>query len=304
MARGIIRPRLSASVKKYHVQSASNRVEVWSTVRLPFEPKEWVLDLRRELREAVVRLNSESGEVLHGIYSSDRRDHCDIENVVLYNVGPSFFAASSRYGLSIERSFRAVHCVELGEARPQHYVRYSMRPPRMFESWLTRQTLAEFSFCFERLADVGDCTKVWHLAKRGEIRAFRGWDGSPLVLRLHVASPPKMRVRVANIIKPVVDGLISAFHMHDGKDLEELAWRVGTRLGIGAKEASDLLTDPERAVLGSRTLLFKRGDGIQWNPADDSIVALECLFEPQETATHLQMTGALMVAKEVGKRSP
>jgi hypothetical protein len=64
-------------------------VEVWSSRRLPFQPKGSSLDLRSHLRESLRQraTNVGDGYSLDASYSSAHTSLVDVENVLLYNVG-------------------------------------------------------------------------------------------------------------------------------------------------------------------------------------------------------------------------
>ena len=77
-------------------------VELWSSVRVPFEPRAWVREMRDDLREAVRRLVARPGRLLHATYSSLEDDFVDTENVLIYNVGPAHLGSAARYGLRFD----------------------------------------------------------------------------------------------------------------------------------------------------------------------------------------------------------
>lgn len=91
----------------YFVQTSAQRngVDVWSIQRLSFEPKEWLLNLRDDIRTAVGSLKSGPNDVLHAIYGSYSNDFCDIENILLYNVGMGHFSRLAERGIRFERYF-------------------------------------------------------------------------------------------------------------------------------------------------------------------------------------------------------
>jgi hypothetical protein len=91
----------------YVISSSSSLVEAWSAKRLPFEPKGWLRELKTEIGEAVRKLEVTDGELLHAVYASDARDPCDVENVLLYNVGVGCFRGAGHNGIRIERAFKA-----------------------------------------------------------------------------------------------------------------------------------------------------------------------------------------------------
>ena len=83
-------------------------VELWSTRRLQFEPKGWMYDMRGTLRSAIMRLQPRDNTTMHAVYSSLCQDVCDLENILLYNVGTGVFKSICDSGFLIERSFKEV----------------------------------------------------------------------------------------------------------------------------------------------------------------------------------------------------
>ena len=71
------------------VHGSDAGVERWSSQRLPFEPKGWMLEYRSALREALGRLDPARGPVLIASFASTDRKPCDVENLLLYNLGLS-----------------------------------------------------------------------------------------------------------------------------------------------------------------------------------------------------------------------
>lgn len=79
-----------------------NSVELWSAVRLPFEPKGWLLEMRNSLKLAIRDIRGNS-TILNAIYSSNKREFVDVENVLIYNVGTAAFRHLCDKGLRFER---------------------------------------------------------------------------------------------------------------------------------------------------------------------------------------------------------
>ncbi len=76
-------------------------------------------------------------------------------------------------------------------------------------------------------------------------------------------------------MRPALDGVISAFHGHDGSELDELSQRLGRALGADPASVARSLMNDSEAVLGKRRLLWPRATGVQWNPGDDRSLAAE-----------------------------
>ena len=110
--------------------------------------------------------------------------------------------------------------------------------------------------------------------------------------------PADLRVNLAAITKPLVDGVIAAFHAHDDPaSLDLVASRVAAELGASVDEIRALLLEDRTAILGARRLLWPWRDGVQWNPADDRCLAFRIRRVAKATTTHsdgLRLKGSLV----------
>ncbi len=111
------------------VRGSDAGVEGWSSQRLPFEPKGWMLEYRTALREELRRLDSATRPVLVASFTSPDRRPCDVENVLLYNVGLSPFAHLSCEEVVLTRSFNPPVAPPDGDAGTLVYHhRYQLAP--------------------------------------------------------------------------------------------------------------------------------------------------------------------------------
>lgn len=280
------------------------RCEAWSTRRLPFEPKGWLLQFRSELRAALKQLRSSPGTVLSGIYGSPVSEFCDVENVLLYNVGASSFVAAASGGLRLERSFACPTPPVRLEGEALHYVSYALSPASAgFSAWSEGSVLAKwFEVPMPSLAETTKPSAVWYALRRAEIDTYAPLaPGRPYGLRLLLELPSGTPAAPAGLVKPLLDGVISALHRHDGSALAELSRRVATQLHASAEQVAAMLVDESNVILGSRRLLWARAAGVQWNPADDLCLATELLARPGD---RLALSGRLveLESAEFGSR--
>jgi hypothetical protein len=258
----------------YEVRLEGNRlVEGWAQQRLPFDPKDgWKKDFRNELSAAIRGLVAGPNEGLHAIYTNPTTERVDIENALVYNVGTAVFRNSAHTELKFERSFNAP---TPPRGHLEHYYRYEILPlSEPLSAWRRGSSIVDWS---SRLASLSFDTKaaiVWWATKHGEIethveRPQAGWFG----LQLEVEAPERAR-NLADFVKPLTDGAIAALQSHaPGPDVAELAERVARTLGVDPAAIAEALCDESVAVLSGNRLLWKRGVGVQWNPADDRCVA-------------------------------
>ncbi|HXH89189.1 MAG TPA: hypothetical protein VNI55_11370 [Gaiellaceae bacterium] len=257
-------------------------MELWSGRRLPFEPSGWLRLLRAELRVAVSQLEDDGESLLHALYASEQRDACDAENILFYNVGSTCFSASTRRGLRFERTCELPKSPRGMVEGATHYHRYWLAPRGgEFISWQTSRTTASWEAPTLPLTGTTKPATVWLAVKRGtrvlhhEAREPIGRFG----LRLRVGVPSVATARAITLVKPILDGVISAFHTHDGSTETEVVKRLATQTDADEAELTEHLRSSRFGVLGRRRLLHLRGSSIQWNPADDHCVACELLIQ-------------------------
>jgi hypothetical protein len=252
-------------------------VEAWSSKRLPYKPKGWLASLRAELRGTLPALYGGPDHVLAAVYGSPDPAPCDVENVLLYNVGAHALRVVAAHGLRLERSYGCPEPPAPLAGTGRHYVRYCCSPRAAgFQAWTEERVLASWSAVpMPALSEATKPAAVWFALAAAEVEATQALGPQePFGLRLKLEVPRTERVAPAKIVKPLVDGTISALHCHDGRALAEISRRLVEEIEAPGEKIAARLMDDRYAVLGSRRLLWPRAEGVQWNPADDRCVAL------------------------------
>ena len=257
-------------------------VELWSTTRPPFEPKGWLREMRDEVANAVRQLKPVSDEVLHAVYKSSHADRCDVENVLFYNIGPGAFRLAMANGVRFERSFSPSPPPRSPIDTPQHYQSYAIRPvDEEFMHWRAGAAAANWEGIeVPPLTGSTRTAAIWHAVKMASerVRLERSVEGR-FGVRVVVDVPDAAAgANVALFLKPLFDGLIAAFHRHDGYDLDEVSLRLARQTGANNRRVATFLAGAETAVLGERRLLRRFRAGVQWNPRDEDCVAGEVLL--------------------------
>jgi hypothetical protein len=258
-----------------NVRTARSDVEAWSSTRLPFEPKGWLLDFRRELAQACRELTAAPWQVLHAVYSSTDRRPVDIENVLTYNLGLGAIRAAVQHGLILERAYTAVD-----DTDHTHHYRYRLADPgQPWTHWSVDKPLASVEFTAPAEAFRKPTAGRWWLAtRRAGLTAHAQTSTVPdrLALRVLVSPPENWRGSLARLLKPLADGLIAAMHAHEGPlDPALLERAPAINPDLTRDEFHALLLAPTTAPLGRVRLAVPWGATLQWLPADDRIVALD-----------------------------
>lgn len=258
-----------------NLDAGLRRLDVWSERRLQYNEKPETKVLKAAIGDAISSLQAKPGEILSAVFTSSKSDLVDAENVLLYNVGAARFTGVAREGLRFERVHQA-------PTRYQHHHRYELVPRSSpSEHWQRGETrVTAASLPIPVLREKPD--EVWRAVRSRVVTA--PMHSGPYGLLVTLTTPKA--VRLAALVKPLLDGIISGLHAHDGTDLEILAARLAQRLGYPIEEIVRLLMDPREAVLGVRPLLRKRTDGgLHWNPADDECVTCTLLSKVSPQAS-------------------
>jgi hypothetical protein len=270
----------------YDIRRQRDRVEAWSTQRLPSEPKGWQRELRDGIRKALLSLDN--SDALYARYSSQARDRADAENVLFCNVGTSSFSRLSRRRIVFERSFETP-----GMVWPHHslYTNDGLAP----RLWRRGEEHAAFQ---AELAPQGArppqlaASFVWAALKRAQAMATTGSISGTYGLSVTLYAPSGAHLVLAAALKGVFDGVISAYQCHDGTRIDEVSRRLAAILFADKDNVSRLLMDSREAVLGSTRLIWPfRSAGVQWRPADDLCVAGE--LSREDSAMGWGITGSL-----------
>lgn len=275
----------------YIVRSTADVVEMWSAVRLPFEPRGWQLDMRNDLRRALEDLAVTSSGRLRAVYvAADNGALVDTENVLLYNVGGKALRSLTAREVTFERSYRIPPkppgTVSGAGQALQHYQRYGEARDTSFEFWQPGKVMA--AFVDVPVDSVAKPAPIWiairdHAKPPGETVAVP----SRFLINVELTDTRRSNPAesVAGLVKTVLDGIISAYHTHEGSDGVIEAQRL-EESGVGAAQPLQVqLLDPRWAALGARRLVRPfGGTGVQWNPADDFCVGARVALRTQTAA--------------------
>jgi hypothetical protein len=266
------------------VTAQAGVVQSWSTVRLGIGRTHmpW---LRRSLSAALGALSAGPDQILHAVYASADLTVVDTEQVLFHHVGAACFAKAARHGLRFERSHEVPPPPRPEPGPTLHHHRYELAP--RFNGWRHWHSgLLLSTFTDVPLTSLATITDVWrairdHTQPPDDRDTYHG----PVAVRLALTPPTRRAPLPSAIGKALLDGTLAAFHSHDGTDVDELAARVGVR--------PIHLVDARWSVLGRRRLLWRHNtEAVQWNPADDRLVAAELLLDTRR-ADEWQLSGEL-----------
>ena len=269
-----------------------NQVNAWSVQYIPFEPKDWRRTMRDELRLAINEI-SPDGNGLYAAYISESDQFCDVENVLLYNIGASAFKTLSSYGLCFERGFDPAPVSDTNNLALSHYYHYSQGSA--FRLWEENKTLASWQkIALPTLTSTSKPHMFWYALKTGDVRCAH--HVAPLKqfgLDIRLRLPETAWCNLAVLIKPLLDGVISAFHEQDVPCENIMLQRLAALTGSSVAEAERLLFAVVYPVLEARPIVSAYRQGIIWNPEDDACVACRVTVQRSADNKSWSMDGRL-----------
>lgn len=283
-------------------------VECWSSARLPFEPtRDWQKAQRQELAQALKLFEAGAGEALSALYlSPSGDDRFDAENVLFYNVGTAAFKSSAAFGLEFESGVASPPTDVDEDGMGGHYHRYEVRKAKTgFRLWRAIGHPIKISASGDFvLKNDTKPSLIWHVLKSsGSVTPSAKLSPSAKFALVVTIRGGGATLNLATAVKPLFDGIISAFHRYVGNDLDLVSSRLADHLNQGPDAIASLLLDERLALLDDRTVVHARGDGVQWNPKDDDCVAGAVYFEPgsrQSSGFDLEIEVTEVVAAESG----
>jgi hypothetical protein len=253
------------------VRGDLTRLQAWAKNLVPFEPKGWLVDLRSQIRGGLDALHCEAGQFLHATLSSaDGGVASDLDNVLNYNIGPRYTRRLMTAGVHLERCFTSGLPVDRLWSYPYRYL-FEMAEPEPLSATQDLESARFDDISVPKLT----CATIWWAIRQQAHKPSRprALDlGMPSELRIVVHPPVAAGSSwsLASQVKPLVDGVMCAFHSHrDHGDTVLLVDRLH-RSGIGAREAiRAALDDSDWDLFGPTRLVAPWGSGVKWNPADE-----------------------------------
>ena len=256
--------------------NTDNSVIVFSSFRVPFDmPKsggEERKKLKKDLRSAIQNMQPRENGILQARYgTTEKKSFYDVENVLFYNIGTFCFKRLAKHGVE----FSTVEEKEIVDLRQEygipdeytHYYEYQIKEnekPKKFNG-----LIAEWENIHLKCLGVKP-EKVWKTIKLGEsnIQMYNEIDcgfGDTFALVLDIETPKNTRFNIMTAMKPLLDGLICAFHSSQF-NVEELKY-FSQKLNCDKL----LFNQDTINVLGEREgkYIQEYRNNVKWNPADD-----------------------------------
>jgi hypothetical protein len=128
----------------YIISYSDNILEAWSEQSIPFESKYWQKEMRADLRRCLEKLVENSSSGMYAKYTIENDVYCDVENILLYNIGTGIFRNICTSNLCLEREFNSISPPIQAKNIMPHYYRYELISNADYKIYKPKKTLAEW----------------------------------------------------------------------------------------------------------------------------------------------------------------
>lgn len=259
----------------YILFSSDRSFMICSNTKVPFEPNEAQKEIKQVIKKNVSKLNIPENFVFTAEYGTSESKVTDIENALFYNIGNKTFKEKVRENTALY--IKRIPSNKIGGSYKYVYNYSSFE-----QSYSNTKRLWEKPVISEwtdiPLGVINSNTKPtdYFLALKknnAKIKCHSKGYGGQFGLNIKLKIPRSARYSgIINIMKPMIDGIICAFHFPKGIDLD-LICKI-------SKISKELLESCEIACLDERryVLPYNKNKSIKWDPSDDKLQ--EIFIEP------------------------
>lgn len=248
---------------------------------VPFEPKKQdAHDLKEEIRKAVGQLEVGDNEVLLASYaeSSPKRKY-DLENRLFYNIGSGAFS-----GIFCTYPKEAAFVAASKPNNGQYIYKYEVVSEEEVEKkYLKGKTpiVKWQDIPIGPKQGKDDKPDRYYEAIRREADSIKIMiddpkpdhilDRAPFGIKIELTVPgsnKRLRPQPASVMKPLLDGVICAFHGEDGEKTKEAVQKRFQESGLKDEEIEKFFKASKLNIFGNHNYLTKSN---RWNPEDDRL---------------------------------
>ena len=261
----------------YSIDANKKAVFIESDFYIPFEPNKSkpqirysILRMQKDLKAALNQLVVDDGEILFATYSeNDKSRFYDVENMLFYNVGTSAFSSCCKQQLAfmgdIER-FAQKQPTDIDER--YHYAYRIVGVEELSALLSEKRVLAQWQGLPTDTGIPQSAARYYSAIRKNSPDVYMQGTlqaGKPFGITVDITLPAECAP--ASVMKPVLDGLICAFHGEaEGVDavLEKLFGGSLTPVNQDCKRLH---------LFGDRNYLsqYRGAKSFKWNPEDERL---------------------------------
>ncbi len=253
----------------YIILSSDDAVLACTNINIPFEPNPEQAKFRELMRTKLTALRPLENQILCAQYGCTTSQSSDIENVLFYNIGTASFNNVLKKEMPVY--FQRIQPNEIWgfENMDFHYFyQYSLTPNENLKYWWEHELICEWKQI--PLAKVNSTSKAldYYLTIKNYpelVKCFKNGIGTTLGLKIQLFVPKASNfLNVVSTMKPMIDGVICAFHAPTNIKVGE----ISKLLNINR----EILSSAENTCLAERCYIHPYSKkSVKWDPQDDKL---------------------------------
>ncbi len=254
--------------KDYIVLSSDYEVMACSKIKIPFEPNPKQATFRELIQSKLKALRPFGNQILYAQYGCASSQFADVENALFYNLGAASFSGA----LSKETSvyFQRIQPNEIYSFENwefQYFYHYSWAPKGKHSYWWEHELICEWNnIPLGKVNSTSKATDYFLAIKQSQelVKCFEYGNKTTLGLKIKLSIPKTASfTTVISMMKPMIDGVICAFHTPDGIAVDE----VSNLLNIN----KEVFSSTEKTCLGKYCYISPYRKSVKWNPQDERL---------------------------------
>lgn len=269
-------------------------IQLWSKAKLSSEATGWLLDMKRSLQNELRRVRGKG--YLYANFVSNRMEYFEIDNLLFNQVGNAFFSNLAVRGLCYERLYKRPPLVDKVSQYP-YYTSYQVIKKNQKLFWRKEKVLARWSYT--KLPDLRNISihAIWAVMKQANIRLMKPMFFNKYGLNLQIMGPTDYKINLTTIAKPLTEGVVAAFHHHNGAEIDATTTYLREKLNLPTQILREMLIDRTTSILGEKTLVMPYHKTIKWYPDLQLIALVNITYKPDETINDFYFKGELFGVK-------
>lgn len=247
---------------QYEIDANKDLLIAKTNERLNFEPKDWRVNFKQDIIKSLKSMTPQK-QFLFAKLQTAEKDFFDVENVLFYNIGPSEFRKFDTNGVwfVLDRH---------DNSKEYKYIHQYGFIDSIVES--RNSLVAEWkNVIVDRPSTSKKPLDYWIAFKKSDKVTIRQHDFlKEFGVYIEIYKPINQCINIINIQKPLLDGVISAFH--GISHIEPIAMQyLSLHTGLSYNTISSYLKS-DLTCLPKREVIQKYRDGIKWNPQDEKCI--------------------------------
>ncbi len=273
-------------MNQYCIKTSEKQVVACSQMRISFEPKGTQMDFRNEMRKAISELRLGNNEIAIASFCTTENAFFDVENILVYNIGPNTFATISKNGIHVVKSNETI---DAGFSNKYEYLIADKKKTLSELEIKKSNAFLQFQFTLKKFNTALKPSDYWLAFHDGntEIENHETKKFFGVFIDVHL---PNECGNIVSMMKPMIDGIISGMHSENLKD-GDAEIRLSKILNVPNERITELLYRKDFSILGERNLISAYRDGLKWNPEDERCIEITIIPHENKSIERAEVKG-------------